>query len=142
LLAAGGTTPVDVAGVLDPAGALMADGLAAALIEELLALPDDELRPLADRLAAFRAAATAGGELLTVAQAAERLGVHPNTVYRMIACGRLRAAKVGRLWRIPESDLGRIEPASDGSRIPQRVRAVAPSRRFGRLVRELPYAGS
>jgi excisionase family DNA binding protein len=121
----------------------MADGLAAALIEELLALPDEELRPLADRLAAFRATTNVGGgELLSVAQAAERLGVHPNTVYRMIACGRLRAVKVGRLWRIPESELGRIEPASDGSRIPRRVRAVAPSRRFGRLVRELPYAGS
>lgn len=30
-------------------------------------------------------------QLLTIPQAAERLGISPNTVYKMIACGDLRA---------------------------------------------------
>ena len=119
----------------------MAERLASALVGELLALPDEDLRPLADRLAPFLAAADPAGAFLSVDQAARRLGVHPNTVYRMIVGGRLVAVRAGRLWRIPESELGRVESAAPASarrrRSPPPPR---PARRFARLVRELPYA--
>jgi excisionase family DNA binding protein len=119
----------------------MAERLASALVGELLALSDDDLRPLADRLAPFLAVAEPAGAFLSVDQAAERLGVHPNTVYRMIVGGRLRAVRAGRLWRIPGAELGRVESTGQA---PARPRALRPSprtsRRFGDLVRELPYA--
>jgi len=45
-------------------------------------------------------------EVLTVAQVAKRLKVHPETVRRWIRRGLLRAFKVGaRQWRIREADL-------------------------------------
>ena len=120
----------------------MAERLASALVGELLALSDDDLRPLADRLAPFLAVAEpAAAPFSAFDQAAERLGVHPNTVYRMIVGGRLRAVRAGRLWRIPGAELGRVE---SGGQAPARPRALRPpprtSRRFGDLVRELPYA--
>ncbi len=37
---------------------------------------------------------------------ADRLGVHPDTVYRAIRTGQLRSVRVGRLRRIPESAVG------------------------------------
>jgi excisionase family DNA binding protein len=43
--------------------------------------------------------------LLTVAEVAERLRVHPITVRRHIKDGRLRAVRVGRAVRVRESDL-------------------------------------
>ena len=42
------------------------------------------------------------GELLTAAQAAERLGVNASRVRALIAAGRLDAQKPGRDWVIPE----------------------------------------
>ena len=42
------------------------------------------------------------GELLTAAQAAERLGVNASRVRALIAAGRLGAQKIGRDWVIPE----------------------------------------
>lgn len=45
------------------------------------------------------------GRLLTIEEVAERLRVHPNTVYRWCRTGRLRAAKLGKEWRIPEDGL-------------------------------------
>lgn len=44
-------------------------------------------------------------EVYTVEQSAERLKLHPKTVLRFIREGRLRAAKVGRSYRIPRSEL-------------------------------------
>lgn len=41
------------------------------------------------------------GELLTAAQAAERLGVNASRVRALIAAGRLDAQKLGRDWVIP-----------------------------------------
>ena len=119
----------------------MSDRLASLLVGELLALSDDDLRPLAERLAAFLEGAQSSDVFLSVDQAATRLGVHPNTVYRMIVGGRLRAVRAGRLWRIPEAELARV--ASGPTTVAQ-GRALTPprsSRRFGDLVRDLPYAG-
>ena len=115
---------------------------ASALVAELLALSDEDLRPLADRLAPFLGAPEPSGAFLSVDQAAGRLGVHPNTVYRMIDGGRLRATRAGRLWRIPEAELGRVESAGPAPRPRPPRTAPSASRRFGDLVRDLPYAGS
>ncbi|MEW6047161.1 MAG: helix-turn-helix domain-containing protein [Bacillota bacterium] len=42
---------------------------------------------------------------LSVAQVAERLSVHPKTVYNMLVRGELRGVKVGRVWRVPAEEL-------------------------------------
>jgi excisionase family DNA binding protein len=112
--------------------------LAAALVNELLALPDEDLRPLADRLAAFLTSGEPTHAFLTVAEAAERLDVHPNTVYRMILRGRLRATRAGRLWRIPADELDRVDPSQvHAPRPPRRPGQPPAGRRFAKLVRDL-----
>ncbi len=45
------------------------------------------------------------GDLCTVEQAAERLQLHQKTVLRLIHDGRLKAAKIGKSYRIQRSDL-------------------------------------
>ncbi|HEY4028752.1 MAG TPA: helix-turn-helix domain-containing protein [Caulobacteraceae bacterium] len=45
------------------------------------------------------------GSLYTVEQAAERLKLHPKTVLRMIREGRLKAARIGKAYRITGDDL-------------------------------------
>ena len=45
------------------------------------------------------------GELYTVEQAAERLKLHPKTVLRMLREGRLKAARLGKAYRISGDDL-------------------------------------
>lgn len=47
-------------------------------------------------------------DLLSVDAVATRLGLHPKTVLRMIREARISAARVGRSWRIPASELGRL----------------------------------
>jgi excisionase family DNA binding protein len=44
-------------------------------------------------------------EVYTVAEAAELLNCHDNTIRREIKRGKLRAAKVGNDWRISKADL-------------------------------------
>lgn len=53
---------------------------------------------------------------------AEQLEVTPRTVVRWINVGELKGVKVGRVWRIPETELkayirrrrsGRIQPVED-----------------------------
>lgn len=41
----------------------------------------------------------------TVQEAADRLKVHPQTLYRYVSSGRLLAHRIGRSVRIPESGL-------------------------------------
>lgn len=41
-------------------------------------------------------------KMLTLEEAAERLGVVRMTVYRLVRKGQLRAHRVGRVWRVPE----------------------------------------
>src|SRR6201999_1581698 len=45
------------------------------------------------------------GSLYTVEQVAERLRLHPKTVLRMIREGRLKAARLGKAYRISGDDL-------------------------------------
>jgi excisionase family DNA binding protein len=42
---------------------------------------------------------------MTVKEAAQYVGVHPNTVYAAAKCGRLRFRAVGRLRRFTIDDL-------------------------------------
>lgn len=62
--------------------------------------------------------ATPRGELLTIRQAAELIGVHPATVRRMVARGEIKAIKVPgkhRITRIPRASLNEaFTPASAG----------------------------
>jgi len=44
-------------------------------------------------------------QVYTVEEAAKALKVNPETVKRMLRTGKLGAIKIGRLWRIRESDL-------------------------------------
>lgn len=43
--------------------------------------------------------------LMTPEEVAERLAIKPKTVRNFLREGRIKAVKVGRLWRIRESDL-------------------------------------
>lgn len=45
---------------------------------------------------------------LTLAAAARRLSVDVRTVRRLINRGELRATKIGRVWRIRESEVERL----------------------------------
>ena len=47
-------------------------------------------------------------ELLTVQQVMSRLQVSDETVYRHVKSGKLRAIRVGRLWRIPSDALDEL----------------------------------
>lgn len=63
---------------------------------------------LADRSGQERPAARSawpGDAMLSVAEAAARLGVSTRTVRRRVAAGELRCARVGRLVRISEGEL-------------------------------------
>lgn len=44
-------------------------------------------------------------QLMTPDEVAERLSISAHTVRGYIRTGRIRAIKVGRLWRVRESDL-------------------------------------
>jgi excisionase family DNA binding protein len=50
----------------------------------------------------------ASRESLTLAEAAERLGVHYMTAYRYIRTGRLPATRSGRQWQIDPADLAEL----------------------------------
>src|SRR3546814_18855758 len=47
----------------------------------------------------------ASEHILTVAEAARLLKVHPNTVRNLIKAGTIPAARVGRQWRFVEAEL-------------------------------------
>ncbi|MBN2657903.1 MAG: helix-turn-helix domain-containing protein [Spirochaetales bacterium] len=66
----------------------------------------------------------------SVESASEKLGVHSRTVLRFIRDGKLKAAKVGRQWRIRREDL--MEFAGE----PQEERKAAAS-----SVVDLPVSG-
>jgi acetyl-CoA synthetase len=47
-------------------------------------------------------------ELLTVEEVSKRLKLTPLTIRRMLNDGRLRGTKVGRVWRVFESEVDRL----------------------------------
>jgi len=44
-------------------------------------------------------------ELLTVDEVVDLLRISRDTVYRLVAAGKLPARKVGRQWRFPRAEL-------------------------------------
>jgi excisionase family DNA binding protein len=55
-------------------------------------------------------------QLHTVQQAAEQLKLHPKTVLRLIHEGRLKGARIGKSYRILDSDLRAFAGMADGER--------------------------
>ena len=53
--------------------------------------------------------------LLTLAEAAERLGVRPKTLAQQIRAGRLRGAKVGHIWTVTPAEVERYRRDSLGN---------------------------
>ena len=47
----------------------------------------------------------AGSRILTPEQAAKILQIHPFTVLKYIRAGKIKCSKLGRIYRIRESDL-------------------------------------
>lgn len=66
---------------------------------------------------------------LGTTEAAERLGVVPRTLYRMIDEGAIPAYKMGRVIRVKERDLddyleaNRVQPGSLAHLYPERIEA-------------------
>ena len=67
----------------------------------------------------------------TVEQIADMLDIHPKTIQRYIREGRLKAAKVGRSWRVNGHDLSLFvegtKPAAPGLEIPMDPHVIASS---------------
>ncbi|MBK6673129.1 MAG: helix-turn-helix domain-containing protein [Proteobacteria bacterium] len=59
--------------------------------------------------------------LMSVEQVASSLGVHVRTVRRYIHEGRLRATRIGRLYRIPATELTALAGGSVRKADPQRL---------------------
>jgi excisionase family DNA binding protein len=98
--------------------------VARALIEEFT---PEQLAELAERLRPYL---RDGEALLTPQEAAQRLGVHPKTITRAAAAGRVPGAvRVGRTWRFRADELAlespeNVTPAPAPLR-PKRVRGAA-----------------
>ncbi|AOJ26394.1 MULTISPECIES: helix-turn-helix domain-containing protein [Burkholderia] len=60
----------------------------------------------------------------TVEDTAARLRVHPKTVLRFIRDGKLRATRVGRAYRILDTDLAAFAPAAPAA-APRAVRVTS-----------------
>lgn len=52
--------------------------------------------------------ALADKPVYSVQELAHLLGVHYTTVARMVGDGRIRGQRIGRLWRIPASEVERL----------------------------------
>jgi excisionase family DNA binding protein len=106
------------------AEARVAQTLVVAILDELRANPGArrELRTLLDER-------KSNDRLLSPSDAAEHLGVHPKTLTRAAAAGRVAGARrVGRHWRFEPAELA-LEPprgASAGPRPLARMRLRAP----------------
>jgi excisionase family DNA binding protein len=64
---------------------------------------------------------------LTLAQAADELGVHYMTVYRYVRTGRLPAIRVGGTWQVDPADLALVRRTGSETR-PRRSTGTRPSR--------------
>jgi excisionase family DNA binding protein len=74
-------------------------------------------------------------ELLTPEEVAERLKVKPRTVQEWLRTGRLAGLKLGKLWRIRESDLQAFLglPATVGEMIPPATATLTSEERAARI---------
>lgn len=99
----------------DPSRASVLSAFAAAVLADLT---DEQLSVLAARLRPhLHADQAATGRLLSPAEAAARLGIHPKTLTRAARQGRVPGARrVGRCWRFDASQLA-LEPVAPASSI-------------------------
>lgn len=76
-----------------------------------------------------------GGGDLSIMEAAQVMGVHANTIRRVIHAGTLRAYQIGRQWRIPRAALAEVRgegmPESVGSDVGSDLPAPRPARQAG-----------
>jgi excisionase family DNA binding protein len=84
-------------------------------------------------------AVTAGDGLLTLHEAAGRLGVHYMTVYRHVRLGMLPARKVGGSWRIDPADLAAAQRSGSRPR-PAAPRAAPAPFSASKARRRAPWA--
>jgi len=77
----------------------------------LASLDEETIRSLAERLRPHLEDRPDHGRLLTAAQVAERLSLHPKTVVRMARDGRLPAVKIGTGWRFHADRLDIAPPS-------------------------------
>ena len=85
---------------------------------------DEDLAAFARALAPYLPNPSPDG-LLTPAQAAEVLGVHPKTVSRWARTGRIHAVKLGSSWRFDPDQL-QVEPAAGAPTTPSPRRRRPP----------------
>jgi len=88
----------------------------------LASLDEETIRALAERLRPYLHGPD-HRPLLTPAQAAERLRLHPKTVARMARDGRLPAMKVGTGWRFHADQLDITRPSRPAMVEPPRATA-------------------
>jgi excisionase family DNA binding protein len=93
----------------------------------LASLDEETIHALAERLRPYLEDRPDHDRLLTPAQAAERLRLHPKTVVRMARAGRLPAVKVGTGWRFRSDQLDIAPPARPAADPPMRSRRRLPS---------------
>lgn len=73
-----------------------------------LELTPDQIDALADAVAAKLANAKSGGDALTVAEAAKRLGVSIDTIYRRVEAGMIPKVPSLGVIRIPAAAIERM----------------------------------
>ena len=112
--------------------------LVLAILDELSANPE----ACQELLRALLNARTSDDRLLTPREAAEHLGVHPKTLTRAAAAGRVAGARrVGRHWRFDPTELALEPPRSAGPQAPA-VLARLRSRARGAAADAIRTAGS
>ena len=97
----------------------------------------DELRStIREELARAGGAPGASGDFMSVAQAANYLGIKPATVRDWISTGRLHAKKAGSRWRIKAEDLEAAmvvpQPRTTDREVEERAGAIIRDIRQGR----------
>lgn len=105
----------------------MSDRVEAA-VAELAAALREELRA---ELAESRGAAHGRQELLSIAEAARRLGVGRSLLYSMIGTGQVRTVKLSRRRLVPAdalADVARAAPPLNGTAQEVRDATAAPTR--------------
>ncbi len=74
---------------------------------------------------------------ISLAEAAERLGVHYMTAYRYVRTGRLQAVKDGAEWQVEEQEVERVRTQGAAHRAPTRTRNTRANEYPRRLVDRL-----
>jgi len=73
-------------------------------------------------------------ELITLHEAAERLGVHYMTAYRYVRTGRLPAERDGVYWMVDAADIEKLRASGRERPAPGRVRIDGPAKLAARMV--------